>query len=424
MDSLFIKTKNTSLYACLLMLCFLILARDIYGMGIPNISFAVIVAVAALILRLEKFKIFLFFLFPFTCGIPGYTMMVSIIALFIKSENKKVRIRNLQIVPTLFIALLEFLNCVIHTGNIDISAYASFISFTAVFFFLLFDKSNYIQSRECLVAFIGGTVFVAVVIYYKMIAEFGLDMILIGNLRGVMGDVAEEGTGKLITNGNNMAYLSIITVSCLLLGAKKLKMPLFLYYPIIVFSILFGMGTFSRTWLLVCGLLIVVYLLHKKDFRTLFSLMFVFSVIILLFPSILDGFMNVMTGRMTGENIETAGGRTVIFNQYNKLWSQSILYILFGVSVTSYNSVLHLNFAMHNSIQQIYVCTGMVGLLLYFFLIVSLFKQKYKGNKSILNYLPFLAGSMFLLSIQFLRPYFLMLPIIPACYAYFIREEN
>lgn len=423
MNSLTISNKNMLLYACTAVLCLLIFIRDVMEIGIPNITFAVVVCMAALILKLDSFKIFLFFLFPFTCGIPGYTMLVSIIALLFKSLGKT-KIRSIQIIPIVFIALLELFNNMIHIGDIDISAYASFISFIAVFFFILFDKSNYNQSRECVTAFVLGTVFVTVVIYYKMITVFGLDMILMGHLRGAMGDITEEGTGKLITNGNNMAYLSIILVSILLIGAKKLKLPVILYYALLLFSVLIGMGSFSRTWMLLIALITVIYLIYQRSFKALFSLSLVLGAIVFLFPYILDAFTNVMTDRMTTENVETAGGRTVIFNHYNEIWSQNILYVLFGVSVTSYYKVLHYSHAMHNTLQQIYVCTGIMGLLLYSYCFLKFFKGKYKGKKTLVNYLPFFAGTMFLMSIQFLRPYFLMLPMIPALYAYFVREEE
>lgn len=423
MESLSIKKTNLLLYACTLMLCLFILARDIIGVGIPGMVFAVMVATAGLVLKIDQFKIFLFFLFPFTCGVPGYTMLVSIIVLVAKSLGK-VPIRRLQILPVVFVALLELFNCLIHVGDVDISGYASFISFTAVFFFILFDKSNYKQSRECLIAFILGTLFVCVVIYYKMITEYGLDMILMGHLRGAMGDVNKEGTGKLITNGNNVAYLSIVLISILLLGAKRLKMLSSLCNSLLMLSILIGMGSFSRTWMLLFASIIVVYLLYQRSLKMLFVLVLISGILILIFPNILDGFTNVMTERMTSENIGTMGGRSTIFSHYNEIWSQKLLYILFGTSVTFHNDVLNYYIAMHNMTQQIYVCIGVIGLLLYVYLFGRFFKEKYAGNKTLINYLPFFAGIMFLQSIQFLQPYFLMLPLLPAFYAFFIRSKK
>lgn len=423
MNLLTISTKNTLLYACISMLCILILARDIMGIVVPNISFAIMVAVVALILKLNKFKIFLFFLFPFTCGVPGYTMLVSIIALFIKSIVNKVQIRSLQILPTLFIALLELFNNLIHLGDIDINSYASFISFTAVFFFILFDKSNYKQSRECLIAFIFGTLFVAIVIYYKIITEYGFDMLLSGSLRGAMGSVNEEGVSELITNANNMAYLSIILVSSLLMGAKTLRISPLLCNFLLVLSILIGMGSFSRAWLLLFALTTVTYLLYKRNIKVLFSLVLISIVIMLTFSNIIDAFIDVMINRLEGENIETAGGRIVIFSKYNEAWTQNLLYILFGASAISCREVLNFSGDMHNAIQQIYVSTGLVGLFLYISLFIRFFRERFIGKRTFLNYLPFLAGAVFVQSIQFLHPYFLMLPMIPAFYAYFVRAE-
>lgn len=423
MKLLTISTKNTMLYICILMLCLLILARDIMGIGVPGMAFAVMVATAAFILKLDKFKIFLFFLFPFTCGVPGYTMLVSIIFLVAKSLGT-VSIRSLQIFPIVFVALLELFNCSIHVGDVDLSAYASFISFTAVFFFILFDKSNYDQSRECVIAFIFGTIFVAAVIYYKMITDSGLDAILNGDLRNVMDTLNEEGVDNLGTNANNIAYLSIILISTLLMGAKKLRLSPILYTSLFILSVLIGMGSFSRTWMFLFVLIIVVYLIHQRNHKALFSLVLIFGAFIILFPNILDGFTNVMKDRLTHDNIATGGGRTLIFSEFNELWSKRILYIIFGTSVTLYYDVLHCSHAMHNSIQQIYVCTGIMGLFLYSYCSLSFFKVKYKGDKTLMNYLPFFAGIIFLMSIQFLRPYFLMLPIIPAFYAYLVREEK
>lgn len=424
MNSLTISTKNTMLYACIAMLCLLILARDIMGMGIPGMAFAFIVAVSALILKLDKFKLFLFFLFPFTCGVPGNTMLVSIIALLVKSIGKS-HIRSLQIVPTVIIALLELFDNMIHVGDIDISAYASFISFTAVFFFILFDKSNHKQSRECVIAFIFGTIFVCVVIYYKMITEFGMTMILAGNLRGNMGDIEMEKVGKLILNANSMAYLSIIVISCVLMGIKKLKISSILCYFLLTLSILFGMGSFSRTWMILFFVVLIIYLMYNRNFKSLLSIFIFGGIMIIAFPSILEGFSNVMTDRMNDDNFATAGGRTNAFEAFNKAWSQNLLYIIGGTGVTSYHEVLGFkNYSIHNALQQIYVCLGISGLILYFTMFLRFFKTKICGVPNIYNYLPFGVGVIFLQTIQFLHPYYLILPMIPACYAFLVRDSD
>lgn len=416
-----IDTKNRILFACILMMCSLIVLRDILENNIPNVVFAILISVGAFFLKLEKFKIFLFFLFPFTCGIPGYTMLISIIALIVKSIGK-VQIQKLQIFPTILIALLELFNNVAHVGNIEFSPYLSYISFTAVFFFLLFDKSNYKQSRECLLAFIWGTILVFIIIYYKMIVSFGLETLMMGYLRGAMGDVEMEEEGKLILNANSLAYISIVLISILLIGAKKLRISPILYYTFFIVAILSGMGSFSRTWMLLSGLILVVYLIYRRSLKASFSLIFVFGVIIMCFPTILDGFVNVMTNRINDDNFATGGSRSDIFKQYNLKWFNDLFYILFGVGVNTYKIVLHISKSIHNSIQQIYVCLGIVGLFIYIYSFFKFYRFNFPGKRTIMNILPFVFSVLFLQSIQFLQPYNLMLPLIPACYTYFIRE--
>ena len=131
---------------------------------------------------------------------------------------------------------------------------------------------------------------------------------------------------------------------------------------------------------------------------------------------------NSFLGRFEEDNFATAGGRTDLFKEYNDFMAQNPRYWLAGTGVVHYKEICNCSNSIHNGIQQIYVCHGIIGVLLFSFVIVGFYKKYHKAK--LIQYLPFIAVFIFDQSIQFLHPHFLMFPFICASCALKLKLTN
>jgi hypothetical protein len=275
--------------------------------------------------------------------------------------------------------------------------------------------------------FIYGTIVTLVIIYISIIVHSGAETLLTPMLRssagmGVVGEgeTLEDIKGHLALNANSIAYFSITGFSLLLLGHKRLGTQHFIHTILVVLSILAGVFSFSRTWIMLFAALALIYLIMSKSKAQAFAIISLAILLVcILFPSIVVSISDAFLGRF--EDVETAGGRTDIFAVYNELWLSKISYIFFGVGAMCYEYIMDFDYSMHCGFQQIYVSYGIAGILLFLF-VIRKYSQKYIAKKTpFIFYVPFLACFIFDQSIQFWDPYYLIFPFLAV--AYVLRRE-
>lgn len=133
-------------------------------------------------------------------------------------------------------------------------------------------------------------------------------------------------------------------------------------------------------------------------------------IVAILCSDVLFNMYDTFLGRMEDSNMATAGGRTVLFELYNKAWLKDISYVVFGAGVVSYWETLNVYNAIHNGLQQIWVCLGVIGFLTYVMRVYIYLYRCYVKN--IILYLPFFMTLLIDQSIQFLAPYPLVLILL------------
>ncbi len=401
----------------------LIAVSDIFDYNIGSLIIVGGISLMLFVLPYKKAVSFLFFILPFTCGISGYTVLLSYIILSIKSKH----INFWQLVPPLIIICLEVAHIGFLGKNVNLITSASFLSFVALFFFLLFDSDAQVDRRLCVKMFIYGTIATLLIIYISIIVHNGIEVLLNPALRGsigmgVRGDVAnlDEFKGHLVLNANSIAYFSITTFSLLLLGNKRLDIPSSVYLCLTILSILAGVFSFSRTWVLVFALISAINLIASKSkIQSVVTISATIFLVCLFFPSVVRSVSDIFMGRF--EDVETAGGRTTIFAVYNEFWLSKISYIFFGAGAMTNKYILNYAYSMHCGLQQIYVSSGVVGILLFLF-VIRKYSQKYIAKKTpFIYYLPFWACFIFDQSIQFWDPYYLIFPFLAVSYV--LRRE-
>lgn len=401
-----------SLLLSLLSFSLIIILRDLFDLSIPQTVISLVAVLGMLILSYNHLFSFLFFLFPFTCGIPGYTILIAFVILIIKKGS----ITYKQLIPVLIILLLELINqaSIIST---EYSSFFSFISFCAIFFFILNDEEK-VNHYNNLLFFVVGSCIVFLIIYYNILIQSSFDDFIssstyrVGVLEWYDAEDLSE-VNKLIMNANELAYYAICSISILLFLIPLSKNKVLLTF-LLLFCFLSGVLTYSRTFIL-CTVLIILFCI--VFLRSQFSLkgLLICSVIIFIgyyyFGTYSEDIFSTFEDRLNEDNVETAGSRTTIFISYNEKWAESGFYVLFGCGVIDYAKTLGLLKSMHNGIQQIYVCLGVLGFTLFIQQIVTFIRNHIK-KPNILYITPFIITIIFDQSIQFLSPATLMFPIV------------
>lgn len=408
--------RNFKLIASITIMMVALLMRDVLMFSISELEIALISFLTMVILPYPQLITYVFFLLPLTCGIPGYSMLLAIMMLIIKGKT----IYKKQLIPILIIATLEVVNDGLTGG--DMYKIISFLSFVAVFFYLV-NIGNMVAKDVsiAILCFSIGVVFVFFVVFYNMIALYGINEILLGIHRsGALGVIENDSDimeGHIALNANSLAYYAICAGTSLLASLPFQEKKTFCYLLIATIVVL-GLLSFSRTYIFCLLLFVVLYYITRSSygrFEITIAMALLAFVMYFLFDGYTDTIYDVYNDRLEDANATTAGGRTWIFSIYNSRWISDIGYVIFGCGVVDYVKTLGMPKSMHCGLQQIWVCLGLIGFTVYFQVIASYLK-KHITRQTLIYATPFIASLVFDQSIQFLNPYSLMLPIIAPLY--------
>lgn len=413
--SLFSLLNNRTIW-CYLLLTMLLIVRDVLMIGVHDVAIVGLIGICMLLLPYRKAVPFLFFTFPLTCGIPGYTMLVAFIILLLKGP----RLNGYQLFPLLMLVLLELLSDLTYkSDSATFMAVTSFLSFSALLFYFMNSYNDRFEIHDCITSYILGTLLCLSIIAYVMLSQWNLETILSGAVRsGALGAIENKISnqhGHLAANANTLAYFALSSISCIVCYWKKININKVILTIIGALTLFLGFFSVSRTYLMCLGLLFVLYIFitdRSGRLKYLFLMLLMALFVVVVFPDILDTMTGGFETRSEEGNFQTAGGRTILFSQYQERWLANPTAIFIGAGAICHAEVLGMKEYMHNALQQIWVCLGSVGFLLYLVLFFRYLKRYFSKSKMV-YYLPFFITFLFDQSIQFLNPYYLMLPLIP-----------
>lgn len=415
-------TNDRNLVFSIILFVGILLAREFVVSFISGPLVVGFMAVLMFILPYKQCISFVFFVLPLTCGIPGYSMLATYIILILKSKI----INGWQVIPPLCIVLLEFWHLSGYEFESSFVAVLSFSSFILVFYFLVFNKDNRVSRVDCIKLYILGAILASVIVILKLGTSHGFEELFLGTLRGgVLSNAEQQLVGQFDLNANSMAFYSITSLSCLMLGQRTYSMNKALYLFSIVLSIVVGIISFSRTWILISILAFILYIISKHNkIQTIVFCILIMGGLLYAIPMYFNDLEEVFVGRFTLDNMDTGGGRTDIFSVYHNFFINNPKFYIGGTGVVHYTEVVGYPLAMHSGFQQLYVCCGMIGI--FIFLISALYyKRRFvTKNLPLLFYIPLITCLIFDQSIQFLNPYYLMFPFIPIAYILQLKPSN
>ena len=405
----------------------MLVIRDIAGIQISKFIFLAFIVFFLAVANYETAIQMLCFIFPLVCGLPGTYIMPCALALLVV---KKGRINSWQLGLILFVAAMEFIAAIWYP-EVDFASIVQYISFAGIMFYLIHDDVE-IDYLDCVKTFFFGTsLLCAIIIVTGIISapDNWLSLFANGKFRFGQSQV-EENAGMMISlNANSLAYYSVVGVMCgIALLEKKDTDKKWMIAILLVLCFMAGFLTVSRSWMLVMAICLLIYILSKIKRMGEFLVLTVALIALLVmgiilfnyYPELIDGFI----ARFTADDIESGNGRFELFTVYMDAFWSNIRFVLLGTGVTEYIDVVGIARAMHNGTQQVLVCCGIIGFIVWIFGLLYPIIKLDRVHTKVVDWLPMMGVILFVQTIQFLNPMMLMLPFVVAWYSIKINQFN
>lgn len=221
---------------------------------------------------------------------------------------------------------------------------------------------------------------------------------------GIIVGTSDRFSGGDINNPNILSsHFSFSFALLLVLCHYRLINPKNLLYFGIPFCGL-GLLTQSRSFLLVIGVVTIIYLIQifsvyyfARVVKNIFVVLTGGIILYFLWPEVIDKVIQAPLERVLDpKHDDISGGRIEIWKQYIQAFQSDPLYLTFGQSLNQ-EILLKIGKVGHNMFLETISSFGIVGFILYSFLLLQLFKnfKRKLSNKLLLNrwftYAPLLA---------------------------------
>lgn len=373
-----------------------------------------LMAVCVAILLFSSYKdckYLLFFLMPLACALQAFTISIGAFILFLKAPKKRIG----YIMPIAILVLSEAAH-VLNT-SVTIVDFAYYTSYLFVFFYLMSDYDSLTSPRFCVKMSCYGFMLTLFAVVYGMINTFGIVGAFSGMFRDgtIIGASSEEGAVGVSLNANSVAYYSLALLSMLLFNPASLKMSRFIIAAGVIIAVMAGVISFSRTWILLVALFVLALFALTSQKKSLIVALVAASIIVPTF-SVFSDVTSGYTERFNSDDMETAGNRQGITMRLFDYMNENPDAYFWGSGVLTYGDNTKQTVSPHNATQQVFVCTGLLGLLLFIYPIYKFCAKYYSKRRGWLPYLPFIICLLDIQTIQFLSPHFLMLPLLMCLY--------
>ncbi len=392
----------------------LVFLRDVYLVGINKYILLAVAAGFIVVAQHEYALAFFCFLLPLFSGLPGrYIILLYIIRLLIhRPKTSKLPFSLFGLVVCI---ILELTHAIVDVPLMSIFFWCSNL---LLLWLMMTDELTAEGAQRNVLSFsVGNTVSMVTIILSTARMGF-LERILNGEYRlGEFEEIAGESYVKEMHLEGDPNYLglfcltAIIALFAYLQHSPKNKL---VSLVLMIANGALGFVTFSRTYLLLCVLTVLLLLLYRNRTTNVLKiagrvLLFVVlvAVVLLVVYTVFPGTMENLLQRMEEKNMATGGGRTELLSAYLSAWGNDLFAFVFGTGFQSMLARLALPSDLHCMQLEILVGGGILGLCAWTVLLVA-FRQDVK--KIMLQRQPFgyLAGS--LAAIQFI--YYAMLPVM------------
>ena len=400
-----IPTSRLAFIVGVVLMCLLILARNVLKIGVPVILILIVATFIATFGTKTEIVALAICCIPFGGAFQyKYAILICILVYLVKYGHEIKIIW--AVIPVLLMLVWEVLHAIGYAFSF-VEYLRSFTEILLCLTLLLVSKKD-IDYWFVIKALSISTLFILSAMFFNLFRESGYDIAAIfeGNYRFGASDEAITSYG-LNYNANQLGLMCNICTTCLLQKVIAKEHSTF-DIVLIVLITMFGIMTMSRSFILNLAIMVILFIFaRKEDFakklKTLFYVVIIFALVFLLanwiMPSVVDRFIKRFT-----ETDDITNGRTDLLAFYNRHLLSNAKYSLFGLGgqdiaikmLSIYGYEVNVP---HNGIQEILVVWGIPGLLMFVVFIIATISSAKQINKSSLSaYLVLILVFVFSLS--------------------------
>lgn len=401
--------------------------RDNLRIDIPDFVFIVYYCLCFFSIKKNEIIPFFFFLVPLSVGPLLYAINLIFSIALISST-----LSNIKLNKAIFIGMVLI---IWEAGHVLLNTFVGYdesiiklLGFSVCLItniICLNKQTSRLNYIDVVICWSIGLFALCGIIFMKYVDYYGLSSVLISMKRlGVLPGEDVMSTALMI-NPNGLGRLITITIFCLLTIFKFEKKYSSILISVVVYFIIFGLLSGSRSFVLVFGITFFIYLIElsfniSKNIKKL-TLLAVTTVILSVFVvTYMGSVLDLVAARFADDNI--TGSRDIIYSQYISKLEDSPLYLLFGSGMQDYSQKYHVidytgeYASSHNVILEIVSIWGLTGLFIITLLVLTLYQSLNIKNRilknTVLAYLPMIGLFLSVQSGQFFIGYYNSLPVL------------
>lgn len=427
-----IDRKDMKLYIYITGIILMLVIRDVLGITLNKYLFLLYISIWLFFMSYEYITYAMMFSIPLFCGLPAAHVRIIAIVLLLFRRKK---LNYGQLFFCIFVTVMEIFATMWYP-SFKLSDIIGYLSAPIMLFLYLWDENvlpeTKISYEKCINLFIAGFFVVCGIIIMTAIIESPSNWVT-KLVEGGFRDSVTEGDyseGVSISmNANTLAYFCCVT-SALCLAMKDYKnintnsnsQNTLIYYILAIFFALVGLLTLSRTFVLALFILIILYVFSmlKSIKGIIYGLITIGGIFILgyILVNQVSGLTESILVRFSGADTATGGGRMELFIAYIDKFTSNLRFMFMGTGVVEYKAMTNIWNSIHNGTEQILVCMGIPGFLIYLIgLFNPLMKERHKTKIPTVYWLPIFMVLLFVQTIQFLNPTILMFPFLIGLYS-------
>lgn len=389
--------------------------RDLGGYAVSPMIITALTSMIAIVLPYSMLLTYATFMLPLSCGIQSITWLVILGCILFKSKKIPIKVLFLYgiIVSLELLGLIRFEGVTIVYKNVIYYLVSLFIVM-----YLTNNSNTNVDIKANIRYFIYATAFLFVMLYGRIMTEVSINDIMEGVLRYEMEEIGAGAENVFFTNANNIGLYSAVCLATLVIGYNRLDMPIWCYIISIFIIVAGGMLSFSRTWLILVVLTLIVFVIFSSKNKGYIFLTIIMGlgIYLLIKSNFFDSIYETFETRLTDEDVSDGAGRVGLFKSYNEFLATNPKYWFTGTGAVYYGAVCKQPLSIHNGTQQLYVCYGIIGFLTFLIFFVSIINNNRKYVKQTIQYLPFVIYLIFAQTLQIINPIYCMYPLILAIY--------
>lgn len=409
-------------YIYLLAMLTLIFLRNVVGINIPVYFLLLLTLIPAFFGSNDHIIATAVCCIPMSIAFQfKYALLICIFAIILK-QSGKIRI-NRPLILLIFMMVWELLH--LFYGEFSIIEYYRNIAellFLMIFLSINLKSVNY---RLIFRAFSFVTVSICFIMLYLQMKQHGFRIEEVfgqgfRNFRFGQANTTAVNYGLNI-NPNRLGFICNLSTTSILMVIKRHEKSIF-DLALLLLSIIFGLMTLSRTYVIILMFIVIFYIIILKGtFKQ--KALYIGGIVATATMSI---FLIRMINPTIFENLllrfkeeDLLGARDHLFVFYNKHIFSSFTYFFFGIGLQSFkekiNSIYNVNINVpHNGFQEIWVAWGIVGFILFILMFGSLIKEakRYQPNPSRKQYLILFIMILHVMAGQLIRSEISILSLI------------